>query len=181
MSRVTAAAEKALTALQAAVESPSTTSNRAAAEAIIRLRRQFKHEGAPDWAGRSPEYRDTIERLYRQAGVPSDSESNMQANLRYHIGNALREAAPREDLMALGMAVEGPLGRMTKQRAENPRPRKARLPTVTTEPLTLAALALSAIEAIGATEDLDPAAMEPALRRVLDTTVDVLTALRAQA
>lgn len=143
----------------------------AAAEAIVGLRRHFRHEGRPDWAGRSPEYRDLVERLYRQAGVPSDSESNMQANLRYHVGNVLRQVAPPEDLAALGMAVEGPLGRLRTTRATAPRrPRLAR-PGVG-DPAAMASLALETVRTLRTMEPGPEA--EPALRVLLDEVLDAV-------
>lgn len=173
---LTSAADKALAALVEAVEQPTTMTNRRAAEAIVRLRKHFRHEGRPDWAGRSPEYRDLIERLYRQAGVPSDSESSMQANLRYHIGNALREVADPEDLQALGMATEGPAGRVRAVRAARPRrPRLAR-PGIG-DPAALASLALETVRTL---RSMDPDGdVEPALRLLLDEVLDTLRQVAA--
>src|SRR5690606_11264334 len=110
-----------------------------------------------------------IERLYRQAGVPSDSESNMQANLRYHVGNVLRKVAPPEDLQALGMAVEGPLGRIRNTRASAPaRPRLAR-PGVG-DPAAMASLALETVRTL---RSMEPGTeTEPALRALLDEVMD---------
>lgn len=175
---MTAQAARVVTALREAVADPGTVNNRTAAAEIVKLRGMFRHEDRPDWAGRSPEYRDCIERLYRQSGLPSDSESSMQANLRYHIGNTLRQVAPPEDLAALGMASEGPLGRLRTARHEEPktaRPRLAR-PGVG-DPAALASLALETVRTI---RSMDPGPeVEPALRKVLDEILDVLRELPA--
>lgn len=150
---ISSAADKVSAALRAAVEEPGGTNNRAAAEAIIRLRSLFDYEGRTDWAGRSGPYRDLIERLYREAGVPSDSESNMQANLRYHLGNLLRQTAPPEDLQALGMSTEGPLGRERVARKQRPRKTGERItPAALSDPTTLAALALNALRTLSQVE-----------------------------
>lgn len=175
MARVKVAADKALAALMEAVADPGTDNNRRAAEALVNLRKQFKHEGATDWAGRSPGYRDLVERLYRQAGVPSDSENGMQANLRYHLGNVLRQVAPPEELAALGLATAGPAGRVQASRQANPRKPKVRAASMIQmrgDPESLADLAFSCVRAIRGMEASD--GTQAALRRVLDEVVDIL-------
>lgn len=173
---ITAASARAVDALQQVVSEPSTEHARHAAETLVALRKQFRHEGITDWAGRSAGYRDLVERLYRQAGVPSDSESNLQANLRYHLGNVLRKVAPPEDLAALGMSVDGPLARIKSTRAAAPRrPRQARATTFSgiTDPAALAELALAAVRTISAMEaNLDAAC--DSLQALLDETAEVL-------
>lgn len=169
---VTAAADRTVKALRAAVETPSTEANRKAAEHIVALRQLFEHEGHVDWAGRSPQYRDLIERLYRQAKVPPDSESSMQANLRYHLGNVLRKTAPPEDLAALGMAVDGPLGRIHKTRKAAPR-KMASQALGTGEPAAIAALALSCVQALS-TMRVGPDVIPP-LRELIDCALGVIT------
>lgn len=174
---ITSASQKAADALGQVVAEPSTEHARHAAETLVALRKQFKHEGLPDWAGRSAGYRDLVERLYRQAGVPSDSESGIQANLRYHVGNVLRKVASPEELAAIGMSVDGPLARVKSTRAAAPRRPKAARPSAflsVTDPHTLAALALAAVQAISAMNvPLDGASGD--LRSLLAETQDVLT------
>lgn len=169
--RVTAAASKALDALAAAVADPGTGQNRAAADAIVALRRQFTHEGRPDWAGRSPEYRDAIERIYRQAQVPSDSEGPMQANLRYHVGNAIRRVAAPEDLEALGLVPAGPLARVRASRETSPRPTRAKVRTPG-DPVALANFVLAGVRAL---RTMEPGAdVEPVVRKIIDEALDLL-------
>lgn len=177
--RVTAAAERAVEALAAAVTDPGAANSRAAAEAIVTLRRQFRHEGIPDWAGRSLEYRDVIERVYRQAGVPADSESGLQASLRYHVGNAVRQVAPPEDLTALGMIVAGPRVRMQAARANGATPRVRTVRPGVGDPAALAALALAAVRALATMEPGHE--VEPALRKIMDESLEVLRSLPASA
>jgi hypothetical protein len=165
---ITQAANRVALALAEAVDEPGTGANRKAAETIVSLRRQFKYKGATDWSGRSPEYRDLIERLYRDAGVPSDSESSMQANIRYHIGNMLRKVADPEELTALGMLVAGPAARITETRATE-RKRSSTKKAVHTagDPASLARLALDAFRAL---RTMDGASA--ATRRTLTTLAD---------
>lgn len=180
-SRVTTAAERALGALKSAIqEYPDAPANRKAAEAIVALRKHFRHEGLPDWAGRSPEYRDMIERLYRDAGVPSDSGNNFQANLRYHLGNVVRQVAPPEDLANLGLAVEGPLGRVRQARKDRPAQPRARRTAVTmADPVSLAEAALGLVSAVKTMDltDADPG-LEACLRQVIDASLDVIQDIR---
>lgn len=177
--RVTQHADKVVRALKVALEQPGTGKNREAAEAIIQLRRQFRYKGIPDWAGRSPEYRDCIERVYREAGVPSDSGNNFQANLRYHLGNALRKAAPPDELESLGLAAQGPLGRVRDARQENrqaPRPRAK----VIGDPVAMADAALGIVKAMKTMQLAGTAAvLEPRLRALIDETLNVITELHA--
>lgn len=168
--KVTTAAARVAAALLLALSTPGTEANIKAAESIVSLRRQFKHEGMPDWAGRSPGYRDLIERLYREAGVPSDSESNLQANLRYHIGNAIRRVAPPEDLEALGMTKAGPLGRIKETRVvERQAKRSQKAVSSTADPAALATLALDAFRAA---RSINPDGQTAAVRRTLRTLAD---------
>jgi hypothetical protein len=107
-----------VSALRKAVRDESTVNYKAAAAAIARLRSMVAFDGRPDWRGASPEWKDLIQRLYRMAETPSDSSSAFQANLRYHVGNAVREIAPPEDLEALGLAKNSPLERARQSRSQ---------------------------------------------------------------
>lgn len=115
----------ALRNLEGATGSRRSELLKAAAAAIVEMRRQYEWEGRPDWTGRHPEYREQIARLYREGKVPPDSENSTQAAIRYSIGNALREVAPPADLEALGLSLEGPRARTRRARAAA-EPRKAR-------------------------------------------------------
>lgn len=62
------------------------------ADVIVRLRACYLNaDGRPDLRGTSQEYRDAVQALYRKADVPPDAKSNMQAAVRYHIAQRLRE------------------------------------------------------------------------------------------
>lgn len=167
--------ERAVTALAQAVVEPRATNIKSAAAAVIEVRKHFQHAGLPDWAGRSPEYRDAIEHIYRQAGVPSDSESGFQAKLRYHAGNAVRRVAPPEELEALGLAVEGPLERLRTARSNGHAPRTRPARPGVGDPAAMASLALEAVRAI---RTMEPGPeVEVPLRRVMDEALDVLRGL----
>lgn len=169
---ITRESDRVLKALTTAIKEPGPVTSRRAAEALVSLRQQFEFDGRPDWTGRSIEYRDIIERLYRQAGVPADSEGGMQANLRYHLGNVLREVAPAEDLQALGISVDGPAGRIRRNRKEHPKARTTNL-----DSRALAGLALSAVHALASSEPGPE--IESTLRQILDETVNILAGIRS--
>lgn len=126
------------------------------AREVVELRSLFTWEGMADWAGRSQEYRNTIYQAYRSAGIPSDAIDGLQANLRYHVGNVVREIAPTNELEKLGMDPEGPKGRAVRARATaHLRPKRTTrqepAPTplaVMQDPLALCSFARDAVRAI---------------------------------
>jgi hypothetical protein len=113
---------KPLQKVQAAIRDDSVANLKAAARAIVELRSRFEWNGLPDWAGHSIEYRYHIERLYREAGVPSDSEGPLQARLRYHVSNVVREVAPLWHLEELGLLKNGARVRNRLRRRKAPVP-----------------------------------------------------------
>src|SRR4051812_41816767 len=70
----------------AQTETTKTILLRELARVVVDLRSLFSTEdGRADWAGRSYNYRETVARIYAEAGVPADSVETMQSALRYHI------------------------------------------------------------------------------------------------
>lgn len=82
------------------------------ADTLIALRQKFQSPGKdmPDWRGRSQAYRDAAAQVYAESDIPPDSETAIQARIRYVINERIREVAPAEHLEALeykkGTAVE---------------------------------------------------------------------------
>jgi hypothetical protein len=106
-----------LVADYAHVETSKTSILRDLAYVVVDLRAQFQTEdGRTDWAGRGHAYRETVARIYSEAGVPSDAAHGLQAALRYHIGNVLREKAPADELEALGLKSATPRERVKETR-----------------------------------------------------------------
>lgn len=90
---------------------------KALAKVVVALRAHYRTpEGDVDWGGRSWDYRQTASAMYDAAGIPPDSESNIQASLRYHVGNLLREVAPPKQLAAVGLLAKSPKARMNDVR-----------------------------------------------------------------
>ena len=175
---------------QATVERTSEVM-RELARQVVELRSRFVWQDLPDWGGRSMDYRNAIYRAYRDAGVPSDSVAGLQANLRYHVGNVVRDIAPPEELEAIGLDPEGPRARAVRSRATVDRRRKP--PTSSTahavplavmrDPLALASFAIDAVRAI---RELRPRgqmaeALQPLLKQLSEQTLDAVadTARRA--
>lgn len=73
-------------------------------------------DGRIDWAGRSPAYRAAMHEIYREAGVPKDRYDTVQAALRYHVGNLIRERATDEALEDVGLTSITPRERLAKNR-----------------------------------------------------------------
>lgn len=122
----------------------------------VALRSKFSDAGGkPDWAGRSNGYKEAVARIYREAGVPEDAVSGFQAALRYHIGNTLREFAPKAELKAAGLKVESPRERSASSKesraankaAEPSRPRRQPENVIPQDPTEVLAEALGLIQA----------------------------------
>lgn len=164
------------------------------AREIVALRRLFHYDGRPDWAGRSQDYRDTIYRAYRDAKIPSDSTESLQANLRYHVGNVVREVAPAEDLAALGMNPQGPRGRASQARrvAKGTRGTNMSAPGaereetpefVLAELRDAGALASFALDALRAIRELRPRGEDarsvvPTVREITEECLNLMAELR---
>lgn len=103
----------------ARLEETKTDVLKAIAKVVVILRSKFRTpDGEVDWAGRSWDYRQTVTSMYERSGVPPDSEQNIQASLRYHVGNLLREVVPAKELEAVGLRTDSPKERMNAQRVE---------------------------------------------------------------
>jgi hypothetical protein len=101
------------------MEESKTAILKSLAEVVVDIRSQFRDEsGDIDWQGNSWDYRKFMENLYDASGVPPDSKSNLQAALRYHVGNALRERVPTKELQRAGLLAASPRERMAAQRNE---------------------------------------------------------------
>lgn len=99
------------------LKAPRTELLRQLAPVIVELRsRSTLEDGRPDWGGRSPAYRDVMTEIYRRAGVPKERLDTIQAAMRYHIGNLIRERASREELLAVGLTTTAPRDRNAETR-----------------------------------------------------------------
>lgn len=89
---------------------------RSAAEVFIEARNHFfTREGTPDWLGRTATYRAWVRETYSLATVPQADLGTIQAAVRYHSGNVLREQLSPETLEGLGLRVISPRERGTER------------------------------------------------------------------
>lgn len=96
---------------------------RHAADLLVDLRGLFTgHDGAPDWRGKSYDYRSLVRDIYADAGLPADSADSTKTALRYHIGIALRERLNADDLDDAGLHALDPRERQQARR-EAPAPK----------------------------------------------------------
>lgn len=76
----------------------------------------FTREGEPDWLGRTYAYRAWIREVMSAAHVPGDEVSSLQAAIRYHSGNILRDRLSEEQIDDLGLRKESPKERSVEKR-----------------------------------------------------------------
>lgn len=87
------------------------------AEIVVELRsRCLLGDGRTDWSGRSSRYRHLAGDMYSRAGITRDERDTFQSVLRYHVGNLLRERAPRDDLELVGISLASPKERLNTRR-----------------------------------------------------------------
>lgn len=99
-------------------EESKTEVLRELAHVVVDIRSRYRYDGAPDWAGRSWKYRRAIAAMYAVAGIPPDSVAHVQGALRYHVGNALRERVPAEELESVGLKAASPKERVASARSD---------------------------------------------------------------
>ncbi|UJQ86815.1 hypothetical protein PQE16_gp25 [Arthrobacter phage Reedo] len=76
----------------------------------------FTREGEVDWLGRTHAYRLWVREVMGSANVPGDETTSLQAALRYHTGNILREKLDDETLDSLGLKKSSPRERSVEKR-----------------------------------------------------------------
>lgn len=114
--------KRSVDALRVFVSSSSDDSERTellrtVADQFVRAREFFFNaEGEPDYLGRTGAYRRWVKETTTNAGVPREDLSNVQAAIRYHLGNILRERLDKETLEALGLRALSPKDRHTEKR-----------------------------------------------------------------
>lgn len=128
---------------------PHTEDLKNLADVIVRLRGlHHLEDGRTDWGGRSPAYRQSMADLYTRARVPSDKLDTIQAAIRYHVGNLLRERAQGRELEAVGLSPVAPRQRLATARQAIQAQRKLAAPRQ--DVVRLAAYAQALVEHIDA-------------------------------
>lgn len=136
-------AERAVKILRAYLADHRTDRLRDLAEIVVELRgAHHLDDGRPDWDGRSPAYRQTMADIYASSRVPEERLDTVQAALRYHVGNLLRERASADELEAVGPSPVAPRERLANERAALAAQRAVSAPPQDVARLTAYALAL---------------------------------------
>lgn len=118
------------------LEASRTECFRALAATVVRLRRKFRNSsGKPDLRGTSQAYRDAVAGMYRDAGVPADSEAGIQSTLRNHIADELRRTLTKGQLAEAGLKVDATpaAGSSTSRQTAPPAPPEAAAVTAVAE------------------------------------------------
>jgi hypothetical protein len=111
------AAISAINRSLSATDNTRTELLREAAKNFIDARAHFfTREGDPDWLGRTYAYRTWVREVMGAAHVPGDEVSSLQAAIRYHSGNLLRDRLNEEQISQLGLRVESPKQRSVEKR-----------------------------------------------------------------
>ena len=112
--------KRAVDALSRYLALPSgegTEDLRTVAGAFVSAREHFfTREGLPDWLGRTYVYRTWVREVMSAAHVPGETMSSLQAAIRYHTGNILRDRLDAETLEDLGLQSASPRARSVEKR-----------------------------------------------------------------
>lgn len=151
------------------------------AHVVVDLRGSFHlDDGRQDWSGRSPGYRQAMADVYARSQVPRDKLDTVQAALRYHVGNLLRDRATDEELAAVGLVARSPKERLANQRHALAAQREAAAPRQDAARLAAYAQALTEFIDEDALPDLPPeraVATRMALEAVQGRTAQLLVRL----
>lgn len=117
LSAIQKAAIEAISAALTSSDAARTELLRDAARLFIDARGHFfTREGEPDWLGRTYAYRTWVREVMSSAHVPGDEVSSLQAAIRYHSGNILRDRLNEEEIADLGLRKESPRERSIDKR-----------------------------------------------------------------
>jgi hypothetical protein len=83
---------------------------------LVDARSQFTTDDGVDWGGRSWDYRQWVSKLYDDAGLDDVYRRKIQASVRYHVGNLLREKVDPSELERVGLLASSPKDRLNRQR-----------------------------------------------------------------
>lgn len=112
------AATEAIARAIAASDATRTELLKEAARNFINARAHFfTREGEPDWLGRTYAYRTWVREVMSAAHVPGNEVSSLQAAIRYHSGNLLRERLDGDEIEDLGLRKESPRERSIEKRS----------------------------------------------------------------
>ncbi|WIC90177.1 hypothetical protein SEA_VROOMVROOM_27 [Arthrobacter phage VroomVroom] len=118
LEHLTEAQRAAVRALRRYLIDGKTEDLREVAENFVDARAYFYNkDGSPDWLGRTYAYRRWVRETTTMSNVPGNELSTVQAAIRYHAGNVLRERLDADQIEALGLKPESPRERSVAKRA----------------------------------------------------------------
>jgi hypothetical protein len=89
------------------------------AESLVDARSMFlRHDGTPDWKGRTHPYRVWVRDAFADAGVRAEEQPTIQAAIRYHVSSVLRERLDDETLADYGLIPKSMKERSADRRQE---------------------------------------------------------------
>lgn len=110
-------ATTAITTSLRSLDADRTAHLKEAASALVEAREHFfTREGEPDWLGRTYAYRTWVREVMSRAHVPGDEVTNLQAAIRYHAGNMIRERLDGDEIESLGLKRQSPTERSREYR-----------------------------------------------------------------
>lgn len=114
------AAIQALRNYKSGPEDARTQHLRAVANAFIEAREHFyTPSGEPDWQGRTHAYRVWVRETMGLANIQKDELTTVQAAIRYHVGNIMRDRMDADTLASIGLTSSSPRERSVAKRAKN--------------------------------------------------------------
>lgn len=97
-----------------------TTHLRTVAAAFVDAREHFfTPQGEPDWLGRTHAYRVWVRETMGLASIQADELTTIQAAIRYHVGNIVRERMDSDTLQGLGLRSSSPKQRSVEKRGRH--------------------------------------------------------------
>lgn len=173
--------EKGIRLFSDYLERKRTDDLRALATVVVEMRRQFTtKDGDPDLGGRTEGYRQSIAHVYARAGIPEEEMDTVQAALRYHVGNELRERFSAEELARAGLSSISPKERLTVIRKALQAQREISVSRRNVVKLSENAQAILDYVDLGAIKTMTPDQAKDAkraLEKVLDRSLELLAFL----
>ena len=109
--------KSAVSSLRAYAQTRATEHLRDVATAFVDAREHFyTRDGLPDWLGSTHAYRQWTREAYDRAGVQASELSRLQAAVRYHVGNVVRERLDVQEVAELGLRQHSPRERAVEKR-----------------------------------------------------------------
>ncbi|BDZ52852.1 hypothetical protein GCM10025867_50930 (plasmid) [Frondihabitans sucicola] len=110
----------AIRSLQVVSENQRTATYREIAGLLIDARATFpRADGSPDWLGRTYAYKQFVGSIYRASIEGMAAMVTIPANIRYHVGNVIRERLDAETIEQYGLDENNPRQRALEGRRQH--------------------------------------------------------------